>query len=92
MLSAGLMLQCQLTYCNLVLMPSATLSESPGRAVRLFRIHRLQLLNSLLAVTETHDHLEDVVTHGSLQVRHDKLRSRMARFPPRLRSTCGRRS
>ena len=25
-------------------------------------IRRLQLLNSLLAVTETHDHLEDVVT------------------------------
>jgi hypothetical protein len=41
-------------------------------------IHRLQLLNSLLAVTETHDHPEDVVTHGSLQVRHDKLRNRMA--------------
>ena len=42
------------------------------------RVDRLQLLNSLLAVTETHDHLEDVVTHGSLQVRHDKLRNRMA--------------
>ncbi len=45
--------------------------------VRLFRIPRLQVLNSLLAVTETHDHLEDVVTHGSLQVRHDKLRNRI---------------
>ena len=48
--------------------------------LRLFRVDRLQLLNSLLAVTETDNHLEDVVTHwhGSLQVRHDKLRNRMA--------------
>ncbi len=49
------------------------------------RIHRLQLLNSLLAVTEpqTHDHLEDVATHffeGAVLMM--ELPTETARDPP----------
>jgi hypothetical protein len=56
--------------------------SSSAFSERLVRVDRPQLLNNLLAVTETDKHLVDAVTHGSLQVRlghdSDKLRNRMA--------------
>ena len=73
--------------------PNFELSRDVQLSVlRLVRVDRLQLLNSLLAVTETDSHLEDVrvVTHGSLQVRHDKLRTQAGNRMATLRG-CVRR-
>ena len=57
-------------------MSNATFVASSGYTA--FKFSCSTQVSSLLAVTETHDHLEDVFTHGSLQVRHDRLRNRMA--------------
>jgi hypothetical protein len=71
------------THLTLNLAVMSRSSSAFFRVASSLRVDRLQLLNSLLAVTvtETDNHLEDVtvttvvrVTHDGLQVRHDKLR------------------